>query len=155
MSIMQTDALTNSLPPEFQQQARLLASAGIEATTIIDGGAYVGELTAQYLEAFPEAHIWAMEPALENFARLASRFEDEARVTPVLAALAEHSGNGPLHLNDTDMTHSMLPLHGAWSYADYPKHRQANLSFAPLTLTAIARLAGFKSECPEARYPGI
>ena len=41
------------LPDESLQQRRLLEMAGIEAKVIFDGGAYIGDLTARYLTAFP------------------------------------------------------------------------------------------------------
>ena len=68
------------LPDESLQQRRLLEMAGIEAKVIFDGGAYIGDLTARYLTAFPAARVWAFEPGPENYARLSVRFAGDRRV---------------------------------------------------------------------------
>lgn len=122
----------------------MLAAAGIEAATIIDGGAYVGDLTARYLDSFPRSHVWAFEPAPENFARLAARFRNEPRVTPVEAALAPASGEQSLSLNDADVTHSLLPLDPASPYTDYPVVPTGAVRVKALDLDRFCRDSGIE-----------
>lgn len=79
----------------FEAQAAVLASGEIDAATIIDGGASFGELTAGYLDTFPHAHAWAIDPAPANLARLIARLRTEPRVTVVEAALADAAAAAP------------------------------------------------------------
>lgn len=50
---------------------------------IVEVGAGIGTFTATLLERRPDARITAIEPAENNFPRLARRFADDPRVTPV------------------------------------------------------------------------
>ncbi|HET7460569.1 MAG TPA: methyltransferase domain-containing protein [Longimicrobium sp.] len=54
---------------------------------IVEVGAGIGTFTAVLLERRPDARITAIEPAGNNFPRLARRFAGDARVTPVHAYL--------------------------------------------------------------------
>jgi FkbM family methyltransferase len=123
----------------FADQARLLGAAGSEARVIIDGGAYIGELTARYLKEFPRAHVWAIEPAPANMERLRLRFSGEPRVTVVAGALAEADGEQMLALNDADMTHSLLPLDPTSPYADYPVASIGETPVATVSLDSLCR----------------
>lgn len=54
---------------------------------IVEVGAGIGTFTAHLLERRPDARITAIEPAENNFPRLARRFAADGRVTPVHAYL--------------------------------------------------------------------
>ncbi len=135
---------TPAPPDAFADQARLLAAAGITPTVIVDGGAYVGELTACYLKAFPAAHVYAVEPGPANVARLEARFRDNPRVTVVPAALAERAGERILSLNDADMTHSLLPIDPASPYFDYPVRAISTVRVAAADLDGFCRARGIE-----------
>src|SRR4051794_10311664 len=85
-------------------QSRLLTAAGINVAHIVDGGAFEGELTARFLDFFPSAHIWAFEPTPVQVDVLRARFEHEARVTVVPAALGAGEGSKAFGLNDNSAT---------------------------------------------------
>jgi FkbM family methyltransferase len=55
---------------------------------IVEVGAGIGTFTAHLLERRPDARVTAVEPADNNFPRLARRFAAEARVAPVRGYLA-------------------------------------------------------------------
>jgi FkbM family methyltransferase len=126
----------------FQAQAALLASGEIDAATIVDGGAYLGELTARYLDTFPHARVWAIEPAPANHAR--PRFRTEPRVTVVEAALADAVGERTLALNDADMMHSLLPLDPSSPYPDYPVAAVGEVRVRTVDLDSFCRAQGIK-----------
>jgi len=50
---------------------------------IVEVGAGIGTSTQHLLDKRPDARLLAVEPAENNFPRLARRFADDARVTPV------------------------------------------------------------------------
>ncbi len=132
------------LPDESLQQRRLLEMAGIEAKVIFDGGAYIGDLTARYLTAFPAARVWAFEPGPENYARLSVRFAGDRRVLPVQAALSDTAGEQNLAVTDADMTHSLLPLDAASPYPDYPIRQIGEIHVKTVTVDGFCRDAGIE-----------
>src|SRR4051812_33102731 len=89
-------------------QARLLS--GRTVANIIDGGAYEGDLTARYLDFFPDAHVWAFEPTPDKADGIRQRFRQQPRVTVVEAALGQTNTRKLLALNDAPATNSLLAL---------------------------------------------
>lgn len=64
---------------------------------IVDVGANRGDTVAGFLDRFPAARIWALEPHPATFAGLASRFIGDARVRPCNLALSERRGQSVMH----------------------------------------------------------
>jgi len=91
----------------FHDQKRLLASVSVR--TIFDVGAFVGDITAIYVDLFPEATIYAFEPFPENFYALKGRFVGTPRVRPVRFAVANQLGTRRFHVNRDSATNSLLP----------------------------------------------
>lgn len=113
--------LMSAYPDALAAQAALLQLAGQPAHTIVDGGAYVGDVTAAYLATFPTARLWAFEPTPATAAELATRYRAEPRVTVVPVALAAAEGSATLSLNDAAATNSLLSLEPRQAtYLDYP-----------------------------------
>lgn len=77
--------------------------------TIIDVGAYVGDYTERFLFFFPQAKIYAFEPALSSFQKLERRFLGHPRVHTFPLALADYEGNAQFFLNADPVTNSLLP----------------------------------------------
>jgi FkbM family methyltransferase len=92
---------------DFQVQRQLLR--GLEANTIIDAGANVGNTSAVYAEFFPEASVYAFEPFPASFERLKSRFAGEPRIRPFELAISDRRGTGILYINGFADTNSLLP----------------------------------------------
>lgn len=54
---------------------------------IIDAGAHVGLAALYFADQFPDAHIYCIEPNLNNFALLKNNVANEPRIVPIHAAL--------------------------------------------------------------------
>ena len=114
-------APVNETTDAFVAQKQIFTAAGVDVRTVVDGGAFVGEITAAYLATFPESHVWAVEPAPHSIAALQAPYAGEPRVTLVPAALAAAAGSATLSINGAEATDSLLPLDAASAeYLDYP-----------------------------------
>lgn len=137
-----------SEPPSdaIEAQAYLMQRAGFTARHIVDGGAYRGDMTARYLESFPDAHLWVFEPSPEMVTFLQGRFRHEARVTVVAAAISDSDGRRPFVLNQAPATNSLLPF-GATSqqYLDYPVPTVGQVEVDVVTLDGFCRAQGLES----------
>ena len=123
-----------------------MGAAGKTARHIIDGGAFQGDITARYLEHFPEAHVWAFEPTPAMVEVLRERFRSESRVTVVAAALGQSEGRMRLTVNDAPPTNSLLPLDDAMgSYLDYPVATLGQVEVETVTLDAFCAANGLES----------
>lgn len=87
---------------------RLLARGPVR--TIVDVGANIGDTVQEYRKTFPDASIYAFEPAPATFKLLAQRFTRDARVKVFPLALADQSGTLPLHLFEDHATNSLFPF---------------------------------------------
>jgi FkbM family methyltransferase len=135
-----------SLQDSIVAQARLLQAAGRTAEHIVDGGAFEGEITAQYLAAFPDAHVWAFEPTPAQVERLRQRFAEESRVTIVPAALGAAEGSAQPALNDASATNSLLALDKAeGAYLDSPVRTDGAVEVTVETLDGFCRRQGLES----------
>ncbi len=83
--------------------------SGFVVDTVVDAGAHLGEWTAKYRGAFPNAKIYGFEPFPETAIKYADRFNGESLVKPVRAALADSDGTSTLHVNALAATNSLLP----------------------------------------------
>ena len=124
-------------------QAQVLKLAGRVADRIVDGGAFVGDLTAAYLATFPTARVWAFEPTPATGAELATRYRGEPRVTVVPAALAAAVGSATLSLNDAAVTNSLLPLDPQLAaYLDYPVSTESTVTVPTIDLDTFCSREG-------------
>jgi FkbM family methyltransferase len=69
------------------------------AEKIVDVGANVGDTVARFAAAFPEARIFAIEPAPDTYARLEQRYRDDPRVITKCVAFSSEAGTGQLDLS--------------------------------------------------------
>jgi FkbM family methyltransferase len=79
----------------FDDLAGRMASPEV---TIVDVGANRGDTVAAFLDRFPAARIWALEPHPATFAGMAARFAGDARVLPRKLALSERRGQSVMHV---------------------------------------------------------
>jgi FkbM family methyltransferase len=86
----------------------MLAAAAVR--TVVDVGANVGDTVEQYREAFPDASVYAIEPAADTFKLLAQRFTKDSHVKSFQLAIADKAGTSLLHLFEHHATHSLLPF---------------------------------------------
>lgn len=128
-------------PTYWTVLARLLPADSVQ--TVVDVGANVGDMTARFVGAFPQARVVAVEPNPEVCGSLQARFAGEPRVTCVNAALADAPGEADLHVNRHHGTSSLFPrvrrARRYFSAADAPL-RQVRVPV--LTLDALAERDG-------------
>jgi len=67
-----------------------------QSLCVIDGGANIGEYTAEILAQSPSATVLSFEPSPESFQILAARFENDQRVKAIRKALGESSSKQQL-----------------------------------------------------------
>ena len=67
-----------------------------EFQVVLDVGAHLGNTTAQYLQHFPNARIWAFEPVSATCAALRARYAHEPRVDVRQQALGSARSTAPM-----------------------------------------------------------
>jgi FkbM family methyltransferase len=87
---------------------RLLLRAS-DCRVVFDVGAYEGEVTAAYAEAFPEAAVHAFEPFPPTYQRLSERFQEYSNIHLINAAVSSRKGEAVFHVNKQASTNSLLP----------------------------------------------
>jgi FkbM family methyltransferase len=108
------------------------------ASTIVDVGAQHGTTTRQYLDAYPQARIFAFEADLANHRRAAGELASYgARVSLARAAVADRAGSASFHVNSHDGTHSLLPI-GEQRYWNGPAHNVRRETVETVTLDSFA-----------------
>lgn len=96
------------LQDPFHDMKLLLAGWSVE--TIVDGGAYRGEITDRLLDVFPRARAVAFEPSGKAFRYLESKYAGSAAVLPVHAALSSSTGTRTLYDNAQETTNALSPV---------------------------------------------
>jgi FkbM family methyltransferase len=81
---------------------------GYEIRTVLDVGANVGQSTTRYLQSFPNAHIYCLEPVLGTFRQLQQNFKGLERVHCVQLALGSFAGPGQMALRGRSDRHFLL-----------------------------------------------
>ncbi len=77
---------------------------------VADVGANVGDWTASYLAAAPQAEFYCFEPAMQTFRDLSTRFKAVERVHLVRAAVGRQSGSATLfHWGDSEENSLLQP----------------------------------------------
>lgn len=74
---------------------------------ILDLGAHYGDTTLYYHVLFPDAHIYAVEPAPDTFERLSKNVQGIANITPVHAGIADRDGQADLNLTKSSLGNSL------------------------------------------------
>lgn len=77
-------------------------------TTIFDVGANLGQSTESFLTHAPNAHVYAFEPATENFERLVSNTRHLPNVTCVQSAVGHEPCTMTLFHNSGSEIHSLV-----------------------------------------------
>lgn len=94
---------------EFPDMADLFKAAGIEPKVVIDGGAYIGFVTHQFLTHFLQAHVYSFEPNPKVFLTLQNAYKSNTRVTPINAGIGSTTGEMMFQINKRAVTSSFLP----------------------------------------------
>jgi FkbM family methyltransferase len=91
----------------LQSQKILMPNAKI----IFDVGMHHGKTTQEYLEAFPDAHIYAFEAEHQNFLQGQKMLDSyQSRLTLIESAVSNIFGKVCLNINTHDGTHSILSI---------------------------------------------
>ncbi len=80
----------------------------IQFRTIIDGGANVGEYSADMRAQYPDAEIFAFEPTPKLFEGIRKRFADDRKITCYPQALGERKGKAVFHVTADTVSSSLL-----------------------------------------------
>lgn len=88
----------------LEDQKKMLQDANV----IFDVGAHVGQSAEAYQKLYPNAQIWAFEPAPQNFDRLQRRFAGSDKIHPVNIGLGDLPGKQPFYLAKGSQVNSML-----------------------------------------------
>jgi FkbM family methyltransferase len=91
----------------FAAQRFLLRETGCRV--VFDVGAYEGEVTAAYADAFPKATVHAFEPFPPTYELLSSRLQANSNIRLVNAAVSSRKGEAIFHVNKHASTNSLLP----------------------------------------------
>jgi FkbM family methyltransferase len=125
----------------FRDQLRI---AGRQARIIFDVGAQHGQNALQYHRDFPQAHIFAFEPAPENLVRTRAEIAGrQDRIEILGLALGDRVGEVELNLNSHDGTHSRLPI-GDLRYWAAPATPVGKMSVPATTIDAFMDERGLR-----------
>lgn len=121
----------------FGDQSTLLSSEPV--TTVIDAGANVGNLTAYYRAAFPQARVFAFEPGDEASAKFAQRFADDPMVTLDRRAISRDGAPAVFHSNELSVLSSLLPsAQKSERYMGEVAHRSRSVTVETVSFDAFA-----------------
>ncbi len=82
--------------------------AGNKVIRVIDGGAYRGTVSQEFLEMFPAAEVHAFEPQPDLFAKLQAAASQNPRWHIHGQALSDRPGQAVFHVPDAAFTGSLL-----------------------------------------------
>lgn len=91
----------------FVDMQRLVAP--FRVTAIIDGGAYHGAVSKQFLSHFPDAIVYAFEPHKESFAVLERNFGATPNIRSINCAISSSPGKKELYVTEESYTSSLMP----------------------------------------------
>src|SRR5262249_51705216 len=80
-----------------------LSLPNFQPKVVFDVGANIGQNTAEYLKAFPEAAIYAFEPVAATFGKLKERFKQKPRVQTEQLALSNRAGEAKMHVAESSV----------------------------------------------------
>lgn len=96
-------------PSAYDWAAFYLQRNHVVVRGIADIGAFDGTTAAHLCALFPDATVYAFEPAPATFAALEARARRSTRIKPFRLALSNQSATGILHINRSPGTNSFLP----------------------------------------------
>lgn len=88
----------------------LAARLAVPKPVIVDVGANKGDTVARFVETFPTAEVWALEPHPDTFAGMAQRFAGSPRVRPRRLALSSRAGTSTLHSYTNAAINALSPV---------------------------------------------
>ncbi len=95
--------------PEIQKRL------GRDARIVFDVGAETGRYTRGYLEMFPEAVVYAFEPAPEPLLKLREIAAEEPRLKIVPVAVLDEVGSTAFNLATASVYNSVLEMQPGWT----------------------------------------
>lgn len=105
----------------------LKALAGSDVARVIDGGAFKGTVSQDFLTMFPDAEVHAFEPQSDLYANLAAISENESRWQVHNLALSDSEGEAEFHVPAAAFTASLLTPDAAFGSARVDKVRTTTL----------------------------
>jgi len=113
---------------------------------IFDVGAHSGNVTSQYLEAFPKAQIHAFEPCTAAFERLKNRYANDSRVRALQMAVCNRDGEIEIMSNTSPVTNSILKsdIQGSEYWGENLLETQSRILVPATTLDAYCRKEGIE-----------
>lgn len=112
------EGTTSAADSLFEAQRRIWGRD--DALTVVDAGAHHGHTTLQYLDAFPNCRVIALEPASANHAVAATALAPYgARVELLQVGLSDTSSTADLRLTSHSGAHSLLEV-GDMRFYDEP-----------------------------------
>ena len=106
ISVFGRNRTTTKLSNAFDSQ-RLFFNRN-DKLTILDVGAYIGELTNIYRKIFPNATIYCFEPFPDSFQKL-ERLSTSKFVRPYQIAISDHANKTKLYVNEDPTCNSFFP----------------------------------------------
>ena len=100
---------------------------GAEPKVILDLGAHFGDTTLYYHLKYPDAHIYAVEPAPETFKRLLKNTSGISKITPIQAGVAEKDGFADLNIVASSLGNSFKSRSDVKNIVSVPVHTLQSL----------------------------
>jgi FkbM family methyltransferase len=127
------------------EQKRLIHSE-LGRKVIFDVGAHQGAVTEGYRSQIPEATVYSVEPSPEAFAVLEKRFENDAAVHPIRAAISDTCGTRKFFSYRFQANNSLLSAHR--DVEDFVQgglfERQSEYEVQTLTIDSICQSNGIE-----------
>jgi FkbM family methyltransferase len=97
--------VNNKKSNPYKDASRVL---DIDAPTVVDAGAYQGEMTEKFLDLFDDSRIYAIEPLPEHLDILNERFKNNPNVEIFDVALGSENGDIEIQVNPKSNTSSVF-----------------------------------------------
>jgi FkbM family methyltransferase len=109
--------------------------ARLDARTVVDVGANLGQFSLLALSLYPQAKIFAFEPQAKPAAAFTRLFAGVERVTLFSSAIGTRSGDISMHVSRQHDSSSLLPISNAMSkiFPGTEEIGTAKVPIAPLT----------------------
>lgn len=78
-------------------------------TTILDLGAHWGDSSIYYHLVYPDAIIYAVEPAPDTYAQLVKNVSNISNIVPIQAAITNFTGTAELNISSSSFGNSFQP----------------------------------------------
>lgn len=135
----------SDLKQSYIDQQDLLYDRRVE--TILDLGANIGQTTALYRQAFPEALIYGFEPYPPAFQQYRQKFAGDRLVRAMALAISRAPGTTRFYVNENTVTNSCLPAaRDAARWTDSPNDIEnvATLDVSTTSVDDFCRREGLK-----------